>query len=87
MVYRRFGRVFSRLLLAKQEEISRLEELLDAMDRQDQRKGFEKYLRSHFEDQNRGPVPPAWGSTRAELLEKLEVKAKVYGWLGPCMIF
>ena len=46
MVYRRFGTVFARLLLSKQDEIRRLEAKLQGMDKTDERSGDSEYLMS-----------------------------------------
>ena len=79
MIHRRFGCLFSRLLLTRQDEISRMEEQLEAMDRRDQREGNGKYIQSIVLDERRGNIPPTWACSRIELLEKLELKVKQYG--------
>ncbi|KAG8528615.1 uncharacterized protein KY384_006302 [Bacidia gigantensis] len=78
MVYRRFGYLFSRLLLSKQEEISMLESSLAGMDKQDKAEDNERYIKSHFEDANRENRPEAWPESRTELLVRLEAKVKEY---------
>ncbi|KAL9583401.1 MAG: hypothetical protein Q9212_002731 [Teloschistes hypoglaucus] len=57
MVYRRFGSVFSRLLLTKQDEIRRMESLLEAMDRTDERNGGSEFLQSTIKDERRTEIP------------------------------
>ncbi len=81
MTYRRFGLVFSRLLLNKQDEIQELEGILLAMDRMDVKGGNEGYLMSRTADVSRDgdSVPPSWSETRPQLLERLEKKALEYG--------
>ena len=81
MVYRRFGTVFSRLLLSKQDEISSLEELLLGMDKTDKDDDNEQYLMSRSLDVERGDdLPPAWqGQSRVQVIEKLEKLALQYG--------
>lgn len=85
MVYRRFGLVFSRLLLNKQDEIREMEATLLAMDRTDAANGNEGYLMSRTEDMNRESqgVPSRYPETRPQLLERLEKKTFEY---GPSMI-
>ncbi|KAL8734042.1 MAG: hypothetical protein Q9166_001803 [cf. Caloplaca sp. 2 TL-2023] len=82
MVFKRFGIVFSRLLLNKQDEIRYLEKELQAMDGTD----AAIYLMSRDEDKKRDPssIPEAWSQmtpTRPELLEKLETKLLEYSEL------
>ena len=82
MVYRRFGTVFARLLLAKQDEISRLESKLHGMDLTDENDGNSKYLMSWTKDKNRNSatIPKTWrNETRVELMSKLEKLALEYG--------
>ena len=80
MLYRRFGTVYSRLLLSKQDEMSRMEALLNGMDKQDEAEGNERYLKSCTLDAERETTPDAWrGVSRVQLLEKLEKKALEYG--------
>ena len=81
MVYRRFGLVFSRLLLNKQDEIREMEATLLAMDRTDQANDNHVYLMSRTEDANRNDesVPSQWSETRTQLLERLEKKTLEYG--------
>ena len=80
MVYRRFGPVFSRLLLNKQDEISRIEAKLHAMDKMDDTNTNRQFLMSRALDVDRDGVPKAWrGETRPQLLETLEKKALEYG--------
>ena len=81
MVYRRFGTVYSRLILSKQDEMSRMEDLLLAMDRTDSTNNNGRYLRSRQFDVKRGDdLPAAWkGQSRVQLIEELETKALEYG--------
>lgn len=79
MVYRRFGCVFSRLLLCKQDELGRIEKTLEAMDRTDADGGNGRYLMSHKRDEHRDTVPDTWPESRTQLMEKLEKKALNYG--------
>ena len=80
MVYRRFGSVFSRLLLNKQDEISRMEDFLLRMDKTDRVQGNDKYLMSRVDDVKRTTIPDSWqGTSRTDLLTTLERKALEYG--------
>lgn len=81
MVYRRFGLVFSRLLLNKQDEIQKMEATLLAMDSSDKNLDNGKYLMSRIQDVKREEesIPQGWPETRPQLLEKLEKKALEYG--------
>ena len=82
MVYRRFGTVFSRLLLSKQDEIGRLEAKLHAMDKTDERDGNSQFLMSRTLDNGRSKdqVPKSWREeTRREIMAKLEKLALEYG--------
>ena len=80
MVYRRFGPVYSRLLLSKQDELGRLEAMLLAMDQTDLADGNGKYLMSRPLDVERERIPEAWdGVSRVELLQRMEKVALEYG--------
>ena len=79
MVYRRFGTVCSRLLLHKQDEISKMEGVLHSMDKTDERAKNEKYLMSHTLDDGRDSIPEFWPESRPQLMEKLEKKIVEYG--------
>lgn len=81
MTYRRFGLVFSRLLLNKQDEIHELEGTLLAMDNTDAGDGNGEYLMSRSKDVSRegDSIPRSWPETRPQLLEKLEKKVLEYG--------
>ena len=79
MVYRRFGCVFSRLLLSKQDQIGRIEATLKAMDRTDAVEGNGQFLMSHKLDEDRDQIPLGWPESRKQLMEKLERKALEYG--------
>ncbi|KAL8803978.1 MAG: hypothetical protein Q9182_002850 [Xanthomendoza sp. 2 TL-2023] len=50
MLFKRFGTVFSRLLLNKQDEIRRMEAELLGMDKTDEKYGGGLYLKSPYED-------------------------------------
>lgn len=78
-MYRRFGCCFSRVLLARQDDIRRMEADLKAMDKQDEFDGNENYLKSCSDDAKRESVPSTWPCTRTKLLRKLEIKLKDYG--------
>ncbi|KAI4194210.1 MAG: hypothetical protein LQ350_007909 [Teloschistes chrysophthalmus] len=73
-IYRRFGTLFSRLLLTKQDEIRRMECELEAMDRTDHANGDIEYLRTTVEDERReDPLPAGWPQGgRRKLLGRLE---------------
>lgn len=78
MVYKRFGIVFSRLLLNKQDEIRLLEARLLAMDRTDDvPNGGSKYLMSRDRRDQRN-LPEGWSETRPQLLAALETKLLEY---------
>ena len=79
MVYRKFRTVFSRLLLTKQDELSRMEALLNGMDKMDDANGNGRYLKSITRDAGRESNPPEWPETRLQLLERMEKKALEYG--------
>ncbi|KAL8912468.1 MAG: hypothetical protein Q9172_007500, partial [Xanthocarpia lactea] len=85
MVYKRFGIVFSRLLLNKQDEIRHMEDELQAMDKTDDAPGGGRYLMSRDEDVKRDPTSIPWlqtePQTRPQLLEKLELKILEYSEL------
>ena len=81
MVYRRFGTVFARLLLSKQDEIRRLEARLLGMDRTDEHNGDSEYLMSVAKDSARDPskIPTSWRNvTRTQLMSRLERLALEY---------
>ena len=80
MLFRRFGIVFSRLLLNKQDEIREMEDELQGMDRMDKVPGNEVYLLSRDQDVRREPssIPACWSQTRPQLMEKLETKILEY---------
>ena len=80
MVYRRFGSVYSRLLLSKQDELGRMEAMLLGMDQMDLADGKGKYLMSRPFDVGRAQIPEAWdGVSRVELLQRMEKVALEYG--------
>lgn len=84
MIYCRFGTVFARLLLSKQDEISQLEAKLHAMDKTDEKNGDSQYLMSRTLDDRRSKVdvPPTWqNETRRDVLAKLEKLTLDYGLL------
>lgn len=81
MLFKRFGIVFSRLLLNKQDEIRQMEDELQGMDRMDNTVLANKaYLLSRDEDvkRERSSIPACWSQTRPQLLEKLETKILEY---------
>ena len=79
-LYRRFGNIHSRLLLNKQDEISKIEAKLGAMDRQDDsHDDGRRYLRSRELDADRQEYPAAWGESRVQLMERLEKRIIEYG--------
>jgi hypothetical protein len=94
MLYRRFGTVFSRLLLNKQDEISRIEATLYGMDKMDEAQQNGQFLMSRALDVDRDGVPEAWrGETRPLLMDRLEKKTLEYGecycsaeWFGEQLI-
>lgn len=80
MVYRRFGTIFSRLLLSKQDELRCLEAKLNGMDKTDETDDNTRYLVSREVDADRDSLPATFrGESRAQLLEKIEKKAMEYG--------
>ncbi|KAL8855816.1 MAG: hypothetical protein Q9178_007531 [Gyalolechia marmorata] len=89
MVYKRFGIVFSRLLLNKLDEIRHMEDELQAIDKTDDACGGGPYLMSRDEDVKRDPKSIPWlqtglqtePQTRPQLLEKLESKILEYSEL------
>jgi len=80
MIYRRFGRLYSRLLLYRQDELRELEECLDNMDEVDSKDddATKKCLKSRDLDDHR--EQPKKESRRALLLT-IERKAMHYGQL------
>ncbi len=83
MVYRRFGCVFSRLLLNKQDELGELENALREMDQDDASNGRGRCLMSRTIDNAR----PAHNrpEPRQELLRRMEIKALEYSkYHCPC---
>ncbi|MCJ1265290.1 hypothetical protein MMC22_005165 [Lobaria immixta] len=81
MLYRRFGSIYSRLILRKQDEMRRIEATLQAMDKTDEANNHGKYLQSHVVDDKRKNIPGAWPESRANLMDKLEKKALDYAEL------
>ena len=79
MLYRRFGTVFSRLLLNKQDEMREMEEVLLVMDKIDDVPENSVYLKSRTEDVQRQNIPNGLLESRPQLMEKLEKKALEYG--------
>ncbi|KAL8895785.1 MAG: hypothetical protein Q9207_008011 [Kuettlingeria erythrocarpa] len=80
MVYKRFGVVFSRLLLNKQDEVRELEMKLLAMDRADNNEAGAGFLMSRSDDVQRDQDsrPSWWDETRPALLLRLEKKVLEY---------
>ena len=83
MIYRRFGCLYSRLLLHKQDEMRRLEESLMMIDQNDNYLAGEgkvsKFLYSPTLDEHRDELPPQWSESRPHLLRRLEKTALEYG--------
>ena len=80
MVYRRFGSVYSRLLLSKQDELGGMEAKLLAMDQTDMADGNGHYLMSRPLDVGRKQIPELWeGLSRVELLKRMQKVALEYG--------
>lgn len=79
MIYRRFGFLYSRVLLQKQDELRELEETLDEMDQRDSRESDQSRLalQSRAKDEKRTVVPGH--QTRQELLRSTEGKLYDYG--------
>ena len=59
--------------------MSRIEALLQGMDKTDEADGHMEYLNSHTVDENRERIPAAWPESRTDLMDKLEKKALDYG--------
>ena len=77
MIFRRFGFLYSRVLLNKQDEIRELESRLDHMDKDDyQDESTRKCLKSRSRDEKR---IGSTGQTRQELLRAVEEKLREYG--------
>ncbi|KAL8862605.1 MAG: hypothetical protein Q9178_001103 [Gyalolechia marmorata] len=78
-IYRRFGFLYSRVLLSKQDELRRLEDDLDAMDRSDANTSDKtrKCLKSRTKDFARPSTPGL--HTRKELLQIVQSKLYEYG--------
>lgn len=76
MVYRRFGCVFSRLLLNKQDELAELENVLREIDQDDASNDRARCLMSRTIDNAR----PAHNrpEPRQKLLQRMEKKALEY---------
>ena len=80
MVYRRFGTVYSRLLLHAQDEMRRTEATLNSMDKTDEYHGNTQFLMSPDLDAKRQGLPDEWsGQSRPQLMEELKGKALDYG--------
>ncbi|KAL9609024.1 MAG: hypothetical protein Q9167_006187, partial [Letrouitia subvulpina] len=79
MIYRRFGFLYSRVLLSKQDELRELEDSLDDMDRRDAKESTysKKCLMSRAKDFNREAA--SGQETRQEMLKKIETKLYEYG--------
>ena len=78
MIYRRFGTVISRLLLLKQDEISRMEDILCRMDSLDEANGNQNYLMSYKLDGGRSDALTVFPESRIELLQRIEKKVLEY---------
>lgn len=79
MLYRRFGSVYARLLLRKQDEMRRIETTLQGMDKMDAEESHGEYLMSHCLDDDRDCKPSTWPESRGQLMDRLERKALDYG--------
>lgn len=79
MIYRRFGFLYSRVLLQKQDELRELEENLDQLDLKDSKESDQsrRALQSRARDQKRTGKPDH--QTRQELLKASEEKLFDYG--------
>ena len=79
MIYRRFGFLYSRLLLEKQDELREIEEKLDETDKRDANgsEGTQKCLQSRSRDQRDNDVND--DSKRRAIMRKAEEKLYVYG--------
>ncbi len=82
MIYRRFGFLYSRLLLDKQDELRRIEWDLDSIDKRDANgsQRARKCLQSRSKDDSINDVNDA--NTRRALLQKAERKLYTYGENG-----
>ncbi|KAL8644661.1 MAG: hypothetical protein Q9226_007654 [Calogaya cf. arnoldii] len=80
-IYRRFGFLYSRVLLSKQDELRRLEEDLDAMDHRDAHTSDKtrKCLKSRAKDF--AQTSTHGSPTRKQLLQSVESKLGEYGQL------
>ena len=67
--------MFSRLLLYKQDQISKIEARLLALDKTDEVNDNGEYLMSHSQDTDGGSMQ----TIRLQLMEDLEKKAQGYG--------
>ena len=77
MIFRRFGFLYSRVLLNKQDQIRELESRLDDIDKKDyQDKIKRKSLKSISRDEK---CISSTGQTRQELLRTVEEKLREYG--------
>ena len=82
-MYRKFGTLHSRLLLNKQDEVSKMEAKLEAMDKMDnENDDGKRYLMSRELDVDRPEFPEFWGESRVQLMERLEKKILEYGELA-----
>lgn len=76
MVYRRFGTIFSRLLLSKQDEMRCLEAKLKGVHKTEEYDGNTQYMISRQLDADRNSLPPTFrGESRIQLMEKIEKKS------------
>jgi hypothetical protein len=73
-MFRRFGILHARSLLYKQAELTELEEQLQKLDEEDQGTSNDWKLHSHI-NLSRGD-----NKIRKELMEKIDMKMKEYGW-------
>jgi hypothetical protein len=75
-LFRRFGILHARTLLYKQAEITELEKQLLELDQKDENTSNDWKLHSHI-NLARGD-----NKVRKELMDKIELKMKEYGWLN-----
>lgn len=83
MMYRRFGFLYSRILLNKQDELRKIEERLDKLDQIDSTRceGLALCLQSRVDDVPQIGVDPK--CSRQELLKASEEKLLHYGRFTP----
>ena len=75
-IYRRFGTVFSRLLLWRQDELAKLEVKLQRLDARDKKQKRERLMRTH---EKINGDEDGHQQARLELLEQIEKASLNYG--------